>query len=52
MSVAMFVRMAVAGKSPNQKTDARDHQHPADNVTLLGFDLFLELETDEGYQPS
>jgi hypothetical protein len=48
-SRTMFVSMAVTGQAPNQKADARDHQNPADDVALLGFDLLLELEADQGH---
>jgi hypothetical protein len=45
---AMLVGVSVAGQSPDQESDAGDNQDPADDVALLGFDLLLELEPDQG----
>ena len=49
---AMLVGVSVTGQSPDQEADAGDHQDPANDVALLGFDLFLELKPDEGNHPT
>ena len=43
----MLLGVTMANQSPDQKANARDHQHAADNVALLCLDLLLELEADE-----
>jgi hypothetical protein len=48
----MLVGVAMTGQPPDQKGHAGDHQDPANDVALLGFDLFLELEPDQGDHPT
>jgi hypothetical protein len=49
---AVFVSVAVAGKTPDQKAKARYDQNPANDVALLGLDLFLELKSDQRDHPA
>lgn len=42
------MRVTVTGQTPDEKADAGEDEHAADDVSLLGLDLSLELEPDDG----
>ena len=51
--LAISVRMgvAMAGQAPGEEADPGQNQNRADDVSLLGVDLMLEAETDDGHHP-
>jgi hypothetical protein len=55
MSMVFFVMMPMwpmTDQSPNEEANSCENKHCTHNMTLLGFNLMLKLQANQGNEPS